>query len=634
MADWKEKYFASLENLEEKEKGWHETDQLLRRCLSRITLSADGQDKKLDDLLERLRNSVRNEKNLSRIQNTVDAIIETAAEIADSKPKKITVPQVLLEILKKIEFPKKFANDVKRVRKKIEYANENRDPAELIDSLVSLLSEIIEEAEDSAGVEKEKKGLFSGLFGKGDKAPIEEKQPDVGVAKSEEVNSEVNSEVKQAKQADIKPGTSDVDEALVLVRDVLTDYLRQIQVLEPDAASMGKVRLRVQSISARGELKQLVADMAKIIKPANPEHGQEDSAGNSEEKHGFEINEILIQLLERMGLPVELNERVEALKLKWQDGVSEDQIVDALEDIAELVIEIRTRIEREKNEIQLFLQQVTDRLLELDKHIQEDTALSAGIFEENKSFGEAVDGQVKNIRSDVQDATDLAKLKLSIYEKLEIINGHVEGFRGKEEQRKEAMQARVEALTKKVSELEGESSQLREKIVEEKQQSMLDALTRIPNRLAWNERITLEYNRWRRYKSPLVIAVWDVDDFKKINDTYGHKAGDKVLMTISNVFKDQVRETDFLARFGGEEFVVLLTETSLNDSVAVMEKLRKAIEGCQFHHGEKAVKITVSGGFTEFKGDDTEESAFERADQFMYQAKRSGKNRCISDNDN
>lgn len=632
MADWKEKYFASLETLEDKEKEWQETDQLLRRCLSRITLSADGQGKKLDDLLERLRNSVRNEKNLSRIQNTVDAIIETAAEIAESRPKKITTQQVLLEILNKIDFPKKFAADVKRVQKKIEYANESRDPAELIDSLIKLISETIVENEASGAEAKEKKGLFSGLFSKAGT----DKEPALADTASKEIpaeSREAHVELPVAGKSLEKGPASGVDDALVLVRDVLTDLLRQVQMPADNDSGMEKIRKRVQGINARGELKKLLHDMAQIINPIVVDSVATESEATTELAHGFEINEILIQLLERMHLPEELNERVEELKGKWQLGVAEDQIVDALEAIANLVIEIRSRIEREKNEIQLFLQQVTDRLLELDKHIQEDSELRDSIFEENRTFGESVDGQVKQIHIDVKDATNLAELKLSIYEKLETISRHVEGFKGKEEQRKDHMQTRVEALTKKIGDLENESSQLRERIVEEQKSSLRDALTRIPNRLAWDERMALEYSRWRRYKSPLVIAVWDVDDFKKINDTYGHKAGDKVLMTIANVFKDQVRETDFLARFGGEEFVVLLTETALADSVAVMEKLRKAIEDCQFHHGDEAVRITVSGGFTEFKGEDTAETAFERADQFMYKAKRSGKNRCVSDND-
>ena len=632
MADWKEKYFSSLEILEDKEKEWNETDQLLRRCLSRITLSADGQDKKLDSLLERLRNSVRQEKNLTRIQNTVDAIVETATELAESKSQKLGVQQVLLAILKNISFPDKYSNDVKRIQKKIEYANENRDPVELIENLASLLSEIIKELEESASEKKEKKGLFSSLFGKASDADVEEKEIDTDTEKEASVErAETSAVSKENKHPENKASISDVDEALVLVRDVLTDYLRQLKLPKTDVANLDKLRKRVQAINARGELKKLVFDMAALTSPADSD--KKADAGLSEEEHSFEINEVLIQLLERMDLPVELNERVEVLKLKWQDGVADDKIIDALEDIAELVIEIRTRIEREKNEIQLFLQQVTDRLLELDKHIQEDNELTGSIFEENKTFGEDVDGQVSNIRSDVQDATDLAELKLSIYEKLEVITGHVEGFRGKEEQRKAAMQERVEILNKKVTALESESNELREKIVEEQKQSMLDALTKIPNRLAWNERIEQEYSRWRRYKSPLVIVVWDVDDFKKINDTYGHKAGDKVLATIANVLNDQIRDTDFLARFGGEEFVVLFTETTLDDAGAVMEKLRKGIEECQFHHGEEAVKITVSGGFTEFQGEDTIETAFERADQFMYKAKKSGKNRCMSDKD-
>ena len=130
-----------------------------------------------------------------------------------------------------------------------------------------------------------------------------------------------------------------------------------------------------------------------------------------------------------------------------------------------------------------------------------------------------------------------------------------------------------------------------------------------------------------------MLVIWDVDDFKKINDTYGHKAGDKVLVTIATVLYDNIRETDFIARFGGEEFVLLLPETNIDNAASVTEKLRKAIAECQFHHGDKDVQITVSAGLTEFVSGDSVESAFERADQYMYTAKRGGKNRCISDKD-
>ncbi|MCK4708293.1 MAG: hypothetical protein KAU21_06730, partial [Gammaproteobacteria bacterium] len=357
------------------------------------------------------------------------------AEIAESKPQSLSVQQVLLAVLKNISFPDKYSSAVKRIKKKIEYAKEDRDPLELIDNLASLLSEIVEESEETTSTGKEKKGLFSGLFGKADKAS-EVEEPAVSADKTESASVRI-----EVKAADTRSGISDVDEAMVLVRDVLTDYLRQLQMPKNKAVNLDKLRKRVQAINARGELKQLAFDMAQLTKSVISEQGQEGDAETQEDEHSFEVNEILIQLLERMDLPVELNERVDVLKLKWQGGVADDQIVDALEDIAELVIEIRTRIDREKNEIQLFLQQITDRLLELDKHIQEDTELTASIFEENKTFGEDVDGQVKNIRSDVQDATDLAKLKLSIYEKLEVISDHVENFRGKEEQRKVAMQA-------------------------------------------------------------------------------------------------------------------------------------------------------------------------------------------------
>ena len=122
-----------------------------------------------------------------------------------------------------------------------------------------------------------------------------------------------------------------------------------------------------------------------------------------------------------------------------------------------------------------------------------------------------------------------------------------------------------------------------------------------------------------------------MDDFKAINDRYGHKAGDKVLRTIASVLNEHLREIDFLARYGGEEFVTVLPETDLAQALLVAEKLRASIEQCDFHHRDVPVRITVSGGVAQFREGDTPDSVFERADTQLYRAKSDGKNRCYGD---
>jgi len=147
--------------------------------------------------------------------------------------------------------------------------------------------------------------------------------------------------------------------------------------------------------------------------------------------------------------------------------------------------------------------------------------------------------------------------------------------------------------------------------------------------MAYEERSEQEYARWKRYRAPLSLIVVDIDFFKKINDNFGHVAGDKVLKTIAQLMDESVRETDFLARYGGEEFVIIMTDTGADDALNVADKLRVAVENCGFHYRGESVPITISCGIAEFKNkNDTTGSVFERADVALYKAKDSGRNRC------
>ncbi len=173
-----------------------------------------------------------------------------------------------------------------------------------------------------------------------------------------------------------------------------------------------------------------------------------------------------------------------------------------------------------------------------------------------------------------------------------------------------------------------EAYDLHKRVEDEQSRAQVDALTRLANRLAYDERMQQEFNRWQRYNKPLTICIIDIDKFKNVNDKYGHKVGDKVLRTVAELCDSRVRETDFLARYGGEEFVLLLPETSLEQSITLADNLRKEVEKCNFHYAKDPVAITISCGLAEFKQGDTPDSVFVRADQALYAAKEGGRNQC------
>ncbi|MDN5400654.1 MAG: GGDEF domain-containing protein, partial [Pseudomonas sp.] len=147
-----------------------------------------------------------------------------------------------------------------------------------------------------------------------------------------------------------------------------------------------------------------------------------------------------------------------------------------------------------------------------------------------------------------------------------------------------------------------------------------------PNRAAWSERLDYEVNAWHQRGNSLSLAMLDLDHFKRINDGYGHLAGDKVLKIIANVLSKRLRPTDFIARFGGEEFVLLMPDSALADALAVGEVLREAIAACPFHFKGEPVTITVSMGVAQFQPGERSDLALKRADEALYRAKAAGRN--------
>jgi diguanylate cyclase (GGDEF)-like protein len=142
-----------------------------------------------------------------------------------------------------------------------------------------------------------------------------------------------------------------------------------------------------------------------------------------------------------------------------------------------------------------------------------------------------------------------------------------------------------------------------------------------------NLQLEQEFKRAKRYGNPLSVVMCDIDHFKKINDTYSHQVGDEVLKTLGRIFKAYSRSVDTVARFGGEEFVLVLPETPLEKAVTLCEKLRAAVEHYTWSEIHKELSVTISFGVS----DNVRLSAYEKilaeADEKLYEAKRGGRNR-------
>lgn len=157
--------------------------------------------------------------------------------------------------------------------------------------------------------------------------------------------------------------------------------------------------------------------------------------------------------------------------------------------------------------------------------------------------------------------------------------------------------------------------------------SQTDGLTGLLNRKHWEEGLLHEFKRYQRYKHTCSLLMFDIDHFKRINDTYGHPAGDEVIRQTAAVVKDCVRDIDICGRYGGEEFTIILVDTNAEGATIVAERLRKAIEANTVYYDEHVINFTISLGVAEIHDQITTPVEWiDASDRGLYRAKRAGRN--------
>ncbi len=170
---------------------------------------------------------------------------------------------------------------------------------------------------------------------------------------------------------------------------------------------------------------------------------------------------------------------------------------------------------------------------------------------------------------------------------------------------------------------------LEEELLKVKEESSTDPLTKVLNRRYFDLKIQEVVNEFSRYGSDTCFVMLDIDFFKKLNDRYGHQAGDKALEATAKLIKESVRKTDLIFRYGGEEFAAILSKTNIEDGRKLVEELRLRIAEQVFAYKGEPVSVTISCGITTMQSGDTAENLVERADKALYQAKENGRNRVI-----
>jgi diguanylate cyclase len=297
---------------------------------------------------------------------------------------------------------------------------------------------------------------------------------------------------------------------------------------------------------------------------------------------------------------------------------------------ADLVQAHSEQLQRERLQIAEVLAEVTKRLDEMAGYLSDSSHANRSHFEDTQTYNDTVLSQMSELTHEVAGATELGVLQTLVNARLESVAQHVSNFRAREEVRLLEVNGRAERMRTRIAELERETSDLHSRLDSEKQSARIDPLTGIANRKSFEERFAQQIAQKPHADPAVVMLLWDLDNFKIVNDSYGHRAGDRVLQSVAACFMAAVRGDDFVARIGGEEFVMLLSGTKLAPAMLIANQVRSAVEALRFHFRGTPVRVTVSCGVTELLDNDAAEAAFDRADSALYRAKRNGKNVCVA----
>lgn len=606
---WRRKYLDHLDQAEKKEKEWAGIESVLKRAIGRLSVAAKGYNKTVDRHIEEIRIATKDEINLHRLEMIIDDLSSALTRVTTEQ----TVIPILQKLVTGLELPKSCEKDRAGLLKRLARETDNAGEA-VVREIIALLQK---------AVTGDKPGLFGRLLpstqkpGPSDDDTDNRPEDRTTTEVISELNKHVHWPVTERKAAqDIEAGLKQQAKG---ADALITEYAFLINSLLSTNSLTDPVK--------KPEIDRLSDELSGMLDQRNNADTDpqvpELPAGDSRP----EIREVLSRLLEQLAVPDSLNKEVEDLKKRLDAEADSSDWMQLLKDITSLVNSIRSRMQQEKHEFEVFLQQITTRLKDMDQYLKNEASSISTAQQEGMDFDTRVKSHVNDIRDDINTAIDLDALKTNVEKRLSTISQHIRDYRETEQERQDSAKKDILNMQNQMLSMEKETENLRQAIAIKNREAMIDVLTKLPNRLAYQKRAETEIARWKRFNSPLCLAICDIDHFKRINDSYGHKAGDKALRTVAKLLGKRLREIDFLARIGGEEFVILLPGTNENDALPPLDDIRESVATSGFHYRDKAVTITVSFGVSAFHQEDSLSDVFERADAALYRAKENGRNR-------
>ncbi len=573
--DWKSKYSHIVNELTCKEREWVKAEELLRRTVRRLTIAATGIHPALDKRLADLRKTTGQHLEFDVLQQASDSMLETLRGLRNEPHQgQMTPTNVLMKLTDQLQSVDGIRQDALKLKSRLQNEPDQDELLEIISQFADLVS----------------------------RPSAQPSQP------SSNKNDTTDTE-----------STAPISE-----KNLINTFIGNLDF--PEISHTELKSIQVRSVEAGPEiLKELAIELTTLLNNAG---AQLEEQIQPDTNKTYKAADAILLLTEFLSFPESLSEKVSNIRAQLEKTLSEEEWPPLLKALADLIERARYQVEEQKYELENFLSELTNRVELMSTNVSGLSEVRAKGKAYSDVMGKNIVASVTDIHQSISSHDDIKQLRESVFRQLDGLREHVSKHQQQQQECHLQAEQFIGDLTNKLVSMEGETKLLRAQVKEQRTQATTDPLTKIFNRLAFDERMAIEFARWKRDKQPLSLVIWDADHFKHINDTFGHLAGDNILCLIADTLRKNSRESDLVARYGGEEFVVILPSANGEAALAIAETIRKQIECSNYNYEGKAVPVTLSAGIAEFEIGDEPDTVFARADSALYAAKRSGRNRC------
>jgi len=597
---WKSRYYQVREELASKEQSWQEVERLLRQMFASLPLAAPDKESGRGSSGSGYENDGSGD--VFELEAMISLTSEKIAELEKINEQDFqgTHPaNVFLEILEKLELSEELTKEYKQLKKNIKKLKVRDDTSEVSAEFMNIIQRLLHDDEEIPEPDRKQK-LITRLLSRSGQAEQSEKTTP-GDSGDKTGNA--------VPQRFIAPAVGEL--LLQLALRMPNEVKRRI--------NFGALKKHTNKARRRKDLIPIIDVIAQQIESAYQSDDTPTIVMQLDSVNA--VAEAIGNFFQQLKVPVDLEQHVAELEQFYSERIDDvDSLLHCLQSLTEVVADICNRLSNQRDMLERYFSESSSQFQELDGSIVKINSFSDEFLERNQQMASTVQNEVKGILECLEQSDNSKELVENIKAGLNAIDTQVKGFCRVENNHMGEAQKVIAELKERINSLEENTVELQNNLEKTRQQAHLDVLTGIPNRQAYEMRLAEEIARCNRYGSALTMILWEIDGFRDLTVNFGRAVGDRILAGVADILKARMRKTDFVARYNGELFVSLMTETDLDMAMQVAEKLCGEINKTPIQFRDTRISLTMSSGLSAYQPDELANTLFERAETALQKA--------------